>query len=140
MFSTKIFIKSCIRFLIAIPSHLDKGVTTTLFRVVLVKGNPVEIRSYTRSCESIYAAVIYCHCPLQGGKVTAKADKPENLPIIHYVSINNASGEGLLTLIFYAKIFWGRGPLYHLCVVVRCVYVPRTTDRYAFAGAQHCGD
>ena len=83
--------------------------------MVLVKGNPVEIRSYTRSCKSIYAAVIYCHCPLRGGKVTAKADKPENLPLIHYVSINNASGEGLLTLVFMQR-FFGAVALCAICM------------------------
>lgn len=83
--------------------------------MVLVKGNPVEIRSYTRSCKSIYASVIYCHCPRWGGKVTARADKPENLPLIYYVSINNASGEGLLTLV-YMQRFFGAAALCTICM------------------------
>ncbi len=40
-----------------LSSRLDNGVTAAL-QCRLVKGNPVKVRNYTRSCESVDAQVV----------------------------------------------------------------------------------
>ncbi len=48
-----------------------------------LKGNPVEIRGYPRSCEFQRKACILCHWPLRPGRRTAR-NESEDLPYQKY--------------------------------------------------------
>ena len=56
----------------------DYGVTVAL-RQRLVKGNPVQVRDYTRSCKFVDSLAFNSHCPFCGWE-GAKGNKSENLP------------------------------------------------------------
>ena len=70
----------------------DNGVTAA-HGGLLVKGNPVKIGSYTRSCESVNSSVIFCHCPC-GWEGAARKTSQKTCLIVFV--LYNASGKGFI--------------------------------------------
>lgn len=74
----------------------NDGVTKHV-HVSLVKGNPVQYRSCTRSCKLKKTSVYHCHCPLADGKATELREQARKPAAILNT---DASGEGVVNEIF----------------------------------------
>lgn len=74
----------------------NDGVTKHV-HVSLVKGNPVQYRSCTRSCKLKKTSVYHCHCPPADGKATELREQARKPAAILNT---DASGEGVVNEIF----------------------------------------
>ena len=65
----------------------------------LVKGNPVRVRNYTRSCKFFDAQAVNSHCSLVGWE-GAWVNKSENLP--YSLCFIQTPGKGFINVVYVA--------------------------------------
>ena len=76
----------------------DYGVTAALLRR-LVKGNPVRVRNYTRSCKFFDAQAVNSHCSSMEWE-GAWVNKSENLP--YSLCFIQTPGKGFINVVYVA--------------------------------------